>query len=71
MWYVFKTVLVKAGKHIGSLSSEPPQSHRVLSLNAADAIVVALLSRLSIPVSNLPEPVPLYIFAMERPLEPG
>lgn len=68
---MFKTVLVKADKHIGSLSSEPPRSHRVLSVNKADAIVVALPGRLSIPVSNLPEPVPLHLFAMEKPLEPG
>ena len=54
---------------VGSLSSETPQSHGALSFDCVGNVtMVALPSRLSITLLNLPEPVSLHTFAMEKTL---
>lgn len=68
--YVFKTMLLKTAEHIGWLSSETPQSHGVLSFDCVGHATVAPL--VGCPVlSDLPEPVPLHIFAKEKSLGSG
>lgn len=68
--YVFKTMFLKTAKHIGWLSSETPQSHGVLSFSCLEDATTAPF--VGCPVlSDLPEPVPLHIFAKEKPLDSG
>lgn len=68
--YVSKTILQKTGKHIGWLSSEKPKSHRVPSFDCVGNATMAPFVGCPVP-SDLPEPMPLHVFAKEKPLDYG